>query len=319
MTILVCTIDDYPTIARVMGCLQQQEGRERCELLVLCPNAATLNMPADVFEHFASGRVIEVGPVLRRGHSAAHGVRAATAPIVAFTEDHSFPEPGWILGHLKAHEGPYPAVSAMLLNQNPRSPISWADMLIGHGAITAPQKGGVVDRLGGHNISYKRDLLLQYFDHCLGDMLDTEPVHHEVWKRDGYQLYLSPDALVQHTNFESWSSWISSQYNHGQLYAAARCKLWTKSQRLRFLIVAPLSPVTRLLKLLHKTRVSGGEYRRVPGLALYIVFGITVSITGEIMGCFFGPGKAGLRLTPLEFHRHRHYVKRYHDKMGDYD
>ena len=63
----------------------------------------------------------------------------------------------------------------------------------------------------------------------------------------------------------------------------------------------------------------GGEYKRVPALARYIVCGIAVGVMGEIVGCLFGRGNAGERLTPLEFHRYRYFVRTYHDRLGDYD
>jgi len=88
----------------------------------------------------------------------------ARARIVAFGEDHCFPEPGWADALLEAHQGPHAVVAPVFLNANPGSTVSWCDFLIGYGAWMAPVAGGLRPFPPGHNSSYKRDELLAYGD-----------------------------------------------------------------------------------------------------------------------------------------------------------
>jgi hypothetical protein len=60
-------------------------------------------------------------------------VRAASAPIVVFCEDHAFPDPTWAEALIVAHRRPYAAVGPVVRNANPSTVISGADCLIGYG------------------------------------------------------------------------------------------------------------------------------------------------------------------------------------------
>ena len=50
---------------------------------------------------------------------------AATAPVVALSDDHCFPEPGWGEALVDAHRGPWAAVGPVVANANPGSLVSW--------------------------------------------------------------------------------------------------------------------------------------------------------------------------------------------------
>src|SRR6478752_5925097 len=82
-------------IARTMRHLRAQTARDRIELIVVAESARTVDCNALGGDVFAACRVVEVGPIEQRGDAAAKGIRAATAPIVAMIEDHSYPEPEW--------------------------------------------------------------------------------------------------------------------------------------------------------------------------------------------------------------------------------
>ena len=47
-------------------------------------------------------------------------------------------------------------------NANPKSAISWANLLIEYGPWLDPAPAGKASHLPGHNSSYKRDVLLGY-------------------------------------------------------------------------------------------------------------------------------------------------------------
>lgn len=320
MSIVVCTYDNFQTVARLMDHLNVQEGRELCELIIVCPSESTLDLVAAKCDGFASLRILEFGPISCRGPALAAALRVAAAPVVAFTEDHSFPEPGWAMALMQAHEGPWAAVSATLVNANPNSPMSWSDLLIGHGTIVAPSISGERLRLGGHNVSYKKDILIEQFGELLDDvLLDTEPIHQEILVQRGFKLFLSAEARVRHNNFETFRGWIPSQYHHGRMYGAVRWRYWNAMQRTKFLMGAPLSIIIRILRMMRQGRVPGSEYRRVAGLLPYMFIGIGTNLVGEIMGCFYGVGKSADALTTYEFKRYRFYGLKYHRSNTDYE
>lgn len=56
----------------------------------------------------------------------AAGIRQANAPVVAFVEDHSYPDPDWAERLIEAHRKLWAAVGpVMMVNANPATMISW--------------------------------------------------------------------------------------------------------------------------------------------------------------------------------------------------
>ena len=56
----------------------------------------------------------------------ATAVVAATAPIVALTENHCFPDPDWAEKLVAAYDGDYAGVAPAIGNANPETTLSWA-------------------------------------------------------------------------------------------------------------------------------------------------------------------------------------------------
>ncbi|MCL6546490.1 MAG: hypothetical protein K6T61_14805, partial [Bryobacteraceae bacterium] len=89
-------------------------------------------------------------------------MRAASAPLVVMTEDHSLPEPGWAAALLEAHREHRAAVGPAIVNGNPESLLSWANVVIEYGEWLDPVQSRPVQHLPGHNTCYRRDVLLDY-------------------------------------------------------------------------------------------------------------------------------------------------------------
>jgi len=98
-----------------------------------------------------SWKIIELGETSSRGHANAAGVYNATAPVVAFGEDHCYPYKTWAEALIEAHRQPWAAVGPVVLNANPRTMISRGDILIGYGEWLEPAVAGIAQQLPGHN------------------------------------------------------------------------------------------------------------------------------------------------------------------------
>jgi len=94
--------------------------------------------------------------------SRVAGIRAATAPIVALAEDHSFPDPDWADALITAHQARFAVVGPVLRNANPRSMLSWANLLLEYAPWLEGTPGQEMKDLPGHNSAYRRDLLLAF-------------------------------------------------------------------------------------------------------------------------------------------------------------
>jgi GT2 family glycosyltransferase len=313
MSVVIVTPDHYDTIRKTMRHLRAQTVRERLEVVIVAPSADTIGINEAELKDFFQFRVVEVGKIRSVAQANAAGIRQASAPVVAFVEEHSYPDPGWAEALIEAHRQPWAAVGPVVRNANPGSAVSWADFLIAYGPWMDPSHAGVVDFLPGHNSSYKRANLLDYGLE-LEAMLESESVLHWDLQAKGYQLYLEPAAKISHLNFGLLSSWIPAQFYNGRLFAATRARRWSPLQRLFYTGGAPLIPVVRFRRILQQLRRSGQRCNLPPGVLPTLTLGLVVSAVGEMMGYALGAGDAKQKLSNFEFHRYQHLAER--DRQG---
>lgn len=287
--------------------LAAQSRREQIELVIVAPSGAGIDVEAPEFEPFLRTRVVELGEVRSAAAGNAAGVQAAGAPVVAFGEDHSYPQPGWAEGLIEAHRGSWAAVGPVVENANPESAISWADFLLSYGPWAAPNPGGEVRYLPGHNSSYKRELLLG-FDGDLEQMLEVECVLHWELVRRGHRLYLDPAVRLSHLNFSRLRSWLAATFLAGRALAArrARAEGWSALRRLAYVLAAPLIPLIRGRRAARDlARIRGARPPRARVVPA-VITGLLVSAAGESVGYALGPGLAPSRAAAYESHRERH-------------
>ena len=313
MSVVIVTPDHYNIICRTIGYLRAQTVRERLEVVIVAPSADTLEVNEAELKDFFQFRVVEVGKIRSVAQANAAGIRQASAPVVAFVEEHSYPDPGWAEALIEAHRQPRAAVGPVVRNANPGSLVSWADFLIAYGPWMDPSPTGVVDFLPGHNSSYKRAILLNYGTE-LEAMLESESVLHWDLQAKGYQLYLEPAAKISHLNFGLLSSWIPAQFYNGRLFAVTRARRWSPLRRLLYTGGVPLIPLVRFRRILQQLCRSDQRRNLPPRVLPTVILGLVVSAVGEMMGYALGAGDAKQRLSNFEFHRYQHLAER--DRQG---
>jgi Glycosyl transferase family 2 len=307
LSILLIARGPYEELREVVASLRGQGPVDGLELVIVAPSRAELALPEGELDDFAGVRVVEHGRVDSLGRPLAAGLRAATAPVVAVTEDHAFPEPGWADALLEAHEGPYAAVGPAILNANPDSAISWGNLLLSYGPWVAPVKPGSVDDLPEVNASYKRSAVLELGD--LEELLEKGgQVFTELQKR-GHGLYLEPRALVRHANYARLAPTAHYRVNAARLYADVRVREegWSAARRAAYLVAAPLIPVVRFARLTRSLRARGHplEAKILGGLAL----ALALDMAGQILAFAAGRGRALDVLHELEFEGERRPVR----------
>ncbi len=304
MSVVIATPDRYDTIRKTIACLRAQSVRADLEIVMVAPARRSLQFDPAELEPFAGHRVVEIGPIDSIGRANAAGVRAASAPIVALAEDHCFPEPGWAEALIAAHAEDWAAVGPGVRNANPSTSVSWADLFIGYGPWLLPGEAGEAAFLPGHNTSYKREVLLAYGD-ALASMLEAETLLHWDLRGRGYRLLFEPTAVVAHTNFSLWRSWIPIQFYNGWMFAGARQKAMPFWKRLVYMLGSPLIPVVRLARIAAPLR-PGRLLREFASCSHALVIGLALDALGQMVGYATGPGDARDRVARYEFHRVDH-------------
>jgi len=305
MSVILVTPDTYQTIRQVISFLQAQTVKERLELILVGPSKAVMQVPEQEFVVFQHYQILEVGKLTASAAARVAGIRAASAVVVVFLEDHTFPTHDWAECIIQAHEQNWAGVGPVMLNANPNSMTSWANILLAFGQWIDRQDGGLCDRLPPHNTAYKRDLLLSY-DDKLDTWLDAESIMQDDLRQKGYQFYFQPKAKLHHLNISKIRSFIIEQYTGGRLFGAARCTSWSWLQRGIYIVGSPLIPLRRLPELLVMIKPARRWKQLMPHVLPPLLLGLVVHSFGEMMGYAFRAGRAKEISTQLEFHHDHH-------------
>lgn len=305
LSLIVVTDDTVASVRRLFRFLEVQTIRERLEVVLVTPSGE-LGTPEPDLTGFHSWKVVELGAVRSMAAARAIGIRAASAPLVALTEEHSFPEPDWAERLVEAHALGFAAVGPAIENFNPVTRVSWANLLVEYGQWMARPRDEDPEHLPGHNSSYRRDLLLEYGER-LDEMIQAESVIHWDLRARGHRICLAPEATTHHVNMSRLRCAAVLRVQWGRGFGSTRARSWSGARRLLYVLGAPLIPLVRFRRVLDDLdRV--GRVRKVPhGVAPLIFVLLALDGYGELLGYAFGPGRSAALLTPLEFHR-EHYL-----------
>jgi len=255
-------------------------------------------------------RIIETGSINYTGEAHAAGVRAASAPVVIYVEEHSYPEPGWAKALIKAHDGPWDAVGGAILNANPDSMVSWASMLTDFAPWIAPVSGGEVDRLPPHHTSYKK-LVLEEYGSRLAPLLEAETVLITNLNKEGSGLYLEPGAVSRHVNVSTAKSYAKSEFHGGRLFGSGRARShgW-HTRRVAYAVAAPAILLVRLRRVVMQIWRCGRQRELIPKVLPPLLLGLVSHTVGEVTGYLFGEGRAAEGRRSIELNRFQHVAER---------
>ena len=305
MSVILVSLDSYERIRLTMAALRAQTAKHRLEIVIVSPSREVLKLDEEDLAEFLSYQVVEVGPIRSTGGAIAAGFQRAQAPVVAYAEEHSYPFPAWAEALLLAHKKPWGAVGAAIVNANPGTIISWANLFTDFGPSVEPVTGGVTSHLAWHHGSYKRELLSGYEPHQLQGFLETEGFLHQALQERGYQLYLEPAAKSNHVNVSTIVSLIRCEFVGGRLFGAARVRhnKWSMARRLLYILGSPLIPALRLRRTLQEVRRAGQFEKLFPQVLPSMLTALMAHCLGEITGYALGAGDAAWQRVPCELNR----------------
>ena len=305
MSVIMVTRDRFDRLMHTLKRLREQTVAAQLEIVIVAPSRGEARVDESQLEPFHSFQLVETGPTTSSAAGRAAGVRAARSPVIAFTEDHSFPSPGWAAALIRAHERPWAAVGPAFLNGNPRSLLSWVNLLIEYGPWVWPVPAGPRGHIPPHNSSYKRDLLLAYGNRLEG-MIEAETVLQWDLRARGNELYLEPEARTRHFNISRAGVSVPLRVAVGRMFGAARAREWSPAKRVAYVAASPLIPLVRFGRALRFVRGPTVEHGVFPAVLPALFVGFVLDGFGELMGYAFGGGDSVERVTRLEYDRERH-------------
>lgn len=312
LSVVVVTPRDFGQIRRTVRHLREQDVASALELVLVAPSQAALaDRGHGELDGFGAVRTVTLGTIPDVDRAAAHGMLAASAPVVAVVEDHAFVQRGWAQAIIEAYrDAPWVAVGSTIENANPRSATSWANLLLGHGWWIDPSQAGEMADVPGHNGSYRRSALAPFGDD-LPDRMGRDGDLHDRLRAQGGRMYLAADARVAHVNPSRLTATADLRLHAGRLYGATRAAgdRWSPVKRLLYALASPLIPLVRLRRL-HADHLAAGRrhHELLPRILPALLGALGVDAAGQAVGYLRGPGRAAQRLAVFEMDRRRHLV-----------
>ena len=298
-------------IPRTIEPLRRQTVKEQLEVLLVTSDPNALTFDEALVDDFCRVEVVDAGRIDSRAQAMAEGVRQASAPLVGFVGNHSYPSHDWAERLIAAHELSWAGVGPAELNANPDSTISWAHFFMGHGRWVFPVETGVIDILPATSSVYKRPLLIDYGPE-LATMLERDGALHRDLRSKGYDLFLEPDAQVLHFNVSLAGSFLRFRFWVGRAYGASRAsrEKWSPVRRALYIFGSPLIPLIHLRLILSWVRRCDREYQLLPRILPALVVGLIAHAAGEVVGYAAGMGSARQHILSFESDIDRHMTVR---------
>jgi len=284
---------------RCLNCLLEQTAIAEMEIRILDVGPAPariegLEHPAVHYKHSPGAASY--------GRARAELAHRARGGVVAFIEDHCYPEPEWASAVLRAFERPrVQGVTYAIGNANPKSWVSRAFHLVEYGLWMPPVKPGPVRIAASANIAYRRGIL-QSFGGALADLLDAEFLLHRRLRRQGGEVWLEPGARAAHEFWVELAPGLRANTAIKRIIGAQRAETggWGWGRRLVFAAGMALSPALHLGRLARsmagRPALWGVFWANLPLAALIYVLGAW----GEAMGYLSGFGSSREQLLAAE-------------------
>lgn len=222
---------------------------------------------------------------LRTDLRRAAGLAAASAPIVALTEDHARPAPDWCRNIVRAHAAlPHAAIGGAIDNASPEL-LARAVHLCDFGRYQRPLPSGPADFVSDVNVSYKRSALEAVSAHWRDGY--HEPAVHQALCARGGVLWLDPSIVVEQQRGRlELLPCLHERYAWARLYAGKRCDELSRGQRAARALLAPLLPAVLFARQL---RGAWTRRRRENACALPLVAILLCAWSiGEAVGYWTG-------------------------------
>ena len=306
LSVILIATNKYSLIRTAVRNLTRQAGVP-IELVIAAPAALADSITADDrkdLSGFARWRHVVIPDGTAFDEARAAAVRAATSPIVAFAEDHSFPQAGWATALVGAFNNAVSVVGPVVENGNPRSITSRANFLLEYGEWMPPGRANGHSHLPGHNSAYRRDVLLA-LGQSLTTMIEAESVLHWQLGREGHRLVQEPRAVTRHVNFSRALPSLALRCHLGRVFAARRAAEWSLGKRLAYAAAFPLVALVRVVRVTRMGRDASAIASVVSALPMVGLM-VTISSFGEAIGNITrAVGSSSDYLSDIEHDRQR--------------
>lgn len=298
MTVILIAPYGVEVLQNILSCLRVQTIADQLQVVVVTSEE---DKGVADFSKLHSYKILRRTSFRSGGAAKAQAIRSSDAPVVAFAEDHCFPESGWAEALLEAHKSEHAAVSPWMGAANPKR--CWSMASFFNFLPSNSEERELRLSLPTHNASYKKRLLLEFGDH-LDELLEMETAKlvPDLLSR-GCTILHEPAARVWHVNVETAYAFFLEQFYSGRQYGAIRSLSWPLWRRLVYAGGSVLIPALRLLRQGSDLRNKIEKKHRIA-----VFTGFLINAAGESWGYLFGLGETSFVRLDLECWRERHIL-----------
>jgi len=279
--------------------ISAQSAADRVELVIVdaaSVGTQSLALPDGLRTHY-----IRITPGVLPGSARYEGLKIATAPVVAFLEDHCFPEKDWASSIIEAHRDNCEAVGYAFINGSPDRYLYRAIFLAEYGQWAHPCNSGAISFLPGSNVSYKKKHLLK-FGNRLAGLFEMEYLLHESLRELDSKFRIESKAVVSHECYASFLELLYCHFLFCRLQASRRARefSWNVIRRVVWSLAVPIAlpwlQLYREWKALRTHRLSKAWLCAVP--VIYLIH--QCEAIGESYGLMAGAGNSKRRFAARE-------------------
>lgn len=167
------------------------------------------------------------------------GIFRSRGRIVALTIGQMVPSEDWLASVLRTHEQ-YDAVGGAIDPGSGLRLVDWAEYFCRYSRDMRPFPPSEDEELAGDNIAFKRPLLERH-----RELLRTgywEPVLHPALRREGTQMWHTPDVVVRQGRSTGFIAFARQRNEHGRRFARQRGAGFGTARNAAGILGAPLVP-----------------------------------------------------------------------------
>lgn len=283
--------EDTDRVIETIEALDPAVSGEPCEIVIA--DRLQDNLTKRIRRDYPQVKVIDCPPDMTLTEMRTLAFEASSAPIVAVTEDHCVPAPGWATTVRKAFEERGPdlvAVGGSVVNGVTDTGLDWATYLCEYSFFSPPVAQGESAILPGMNVAYRRTALESVPRELLVSGFWETTVHPLLVER-GKKLLSLNELVMFHKKRFSWGLFASQRFIYSRYYAGLRFGDAALPKRAAASLASLALPPLLLMRAIKAARAKGlgREMLRASPylLPLYFVWAV-----GESVGAWKGPGNA---------------------------
>ena len=221
ISVVIATFRPGSMINDCISALLDQRGPHAAEIIVVDSSADGTS--ARLRREFPSITVVALHRQTHQSLARSVGIRHATAPFIAITDQDCVPASDWFQRLLSRHnEGHYGAVGGAILNGTPHSIVGTASYLIEFNEYIPVGESRLVPMIPHCNICFRREIF-----QTVGTLRPVPPgaedlVFNFLLVQNGEEIMFDPDITVTHQNRTNLFSFFRHQHLLGHGSAAAR-------------------------------------------------------------------------------------------------